>query len=334
MALTSIGDLSASYFMRSRNAGLQGDLSRLTQELASGQTASVSTAVDGNFRTVSGLQRSLDLLDAYETAGQETSARAEAVQTALDSIRTNAGDLTNDLLLAASAGSPDQIAAANIVAEGTFESTLGKLNSRFADAAVFGGLAPDSPAITDPSGILVELRSVTAGDGTASDVLTTLDAWFAPGGGFDAFLSQGSMQSVPDIDVSPDRSVSLDVTAASTEIRDTLKGLAAASIARDGLLASQPSEQTAMISGAAEILVAASDGLIGIQAQVGEVQNTTEQAIAEVSAESASTTLALSAFVDVDPYDTATQLEQVEAQIQMLYALTARLSNLKLSDYL
>jgi len=59
----SLGDLSRSFSMQSRNATLKADIDRLTIELASGQAADVRDAIGNNAAYVSDLERSLTKLD-------------------------------------------------------------------------------------------------------------------------------------------------------------------------------------------------------------------------------------------------------------------------------
>ena len=44
--------------------------------------------------------------------------------------------------------------------------------------------------------------------------------------------------------------------------------------------------------------------------------------------------MARGGMVGVDGYDTATALQETQARLETLYTLTARLSRLKLADYL
>ena len=68
--------------------------------------------------------------------------------------------------------------------------------------------------------------------------------------------------------------------------------------------------------------------LIGLQ------EAATTQTQAQNTAENTSLSLIRSTLISADPYETATALQETEASIQNLYTLTARLSRLKLTDYL
>ena len=79
MALSTVGDLAMSYIFRSRNAQTKSELARLSQEVATGQIASVSDAVQGNFGTLSAIENSLGQLNAYRRSINDAAEFAGAV---------------------------------------------------------------------------------------------------------------------------------------------------------------------------------------------------------------------------------------------------------------
>ena len=67
---------------------------------------------------------------------------------------------------------------------------------------------------------------------------------------------------------------------------------------------------------------------------IGLQEAATTKTQAQNTAESSALSIARSTLISADPYETATALQETEASIQNLYTLTARLSRLKLTDYL
>ena len=118
------------------------------------------------------------------------------------------------------------------------------------------------------------------------------------------------------------------------EIRKTLAGMALAALIEADPIASSPDNQIALATRSGEILLAANQSLLETQARIGTAQEAIEKAKVEAQSERSAMDLALSELMSVDLYERATQLEQVESQIELLYALTVRSSNLKLTNYL
>jgi flagellar hook-associated protein 3 FlgL len=74
--------------------------------------------------------------------------------------------------------------------------------------------------------------------------------------------------------------------------------------------------------------------MVNLQAQVGFSEARIEALTVRHSTERASLEMARNDLLSVDPYQSATELEQVQFQLQSLYAITSRMSQLSLVNYL
>ncbi len=97
MSLTTIGDLAQSFQMRRDTSRLNETLRRLAGELSSGQKSNLVDAVRGDFRALSGLERSLSPLDAYEVSVKEAALAAEVGQGILERIAFDTGELLSGI---------------------------------------------------------------------------------------------------------------------------------------------------------------------------------------------------------------------------------------------
>lgn len=336
MAVGSIGDLAASTMFRSHNARLQSEMNTLVQELTSGQVSIRDTALGSSYRAISGIERSLTMLDAYDLAATETEGLADTAQAALTGIQELTQEISVDLMAAGASATTARAEALVSVAREDFETVIARLNSDYAGRSVFAGVATDTQAVADASVIFAALETEIGASGatTAAEVAAVVDAWFdAPDGYLDiGYL--GSDTTLAPIAVTSGRSVELAVTAQDQGIRDTLKGFAMAILVESAPVSSDPDQQIALAEMAGETLLNANQALLMTRAEVGVVQETIEEAQVEAQTERSAMDLALAELLTIDPYDHATQLEQVQSQIEMLYALTVRTSSLKLTNYL
>jgi flagellar hook-associated protein 3 FlgL len=334
MSFTTIGDLSQSFQLRQDNARLKADLQRLTAELSSGRTTDLRGATKGDLRPLASLDRSVSLLTTFRTTNAEAALFTEVAQSALASVESSAGTLSATALLARTSAVPAQLDALGREGVQTFEAAVSRLNTQAAGRTVFAGLATDGPALRPAADILAALQTATATATTAADVRTTLDAWFAPGGGFDTVAYAGSPDPLRPFSVSPSESVDMPVTAAALEVRATLKGIAMAALLARGVLAGDTSERAALAGAAGEALIAARDGLVGVRAIVGDAEGAIERARVRNESELAAAELARARIVEADPFRAATDLEAVQGQLETLYAITSRLSRLSLTSFL
>jgi len=335
MSIQSIGDLALNFQSTRANAQIKSDLSRLNMELASGKKSDLGAATSGDYGPLVAIERSLRFLGAFATANAEATLFASTTQNALETIQDQTSDFGSELLVAASSASMASVGIVASNARVQVEMVLSTLNTQVAGRSVFAGTATDSAAVIDADTLMTALQSLTAAETSAADLETTLDAWFdTPGGGFDSLVYLGSASDLAPMQIAAGESASVGVKADEAAFRTTLKGFAMAALIDGGALAGFENEQIALTKRAGETLLTADNDLAVLRAEIGMSEAQIDQAAIRNTAEISSMEIARSAITSADPYATATELETVSAQLEMLYTLTARLSRLNLSDYL
>jgi flagellar hook-associated protein 3 FlgL len=91
-----------------------------------------------------------------------------------------------------------------------------------------------------------------------------------------------------------------------------------------------PSAQQARLVSAGVSLSGAQGGLAELRGRVGAVEARLDEVATRNASERAALEVARSALTDVDIYDKATELEAVQGQLELLYAITARSARLSL----
>jgi flagellar hook-associated protein 3 FlgL len=84
----------------------------------------------------------------------------------------------------------------------------------------------------------------------------------------------------------------------------------------------------------ADLLLSGLQPLIAVRADLGVTEARIEEARVANAAETTSLAQARNGLVAADPFEAATALEAVTTQLETLYALTARVSRLSLTNYL
>ena len=162
-----------------------------------------------------------------------------------------------------------------------------------------------------------------------------LDAWFSSNaaGGFLDQAFRGNTEPTS-TGVSPDTTIQRALNASASEFRTLLKGLAMAALAGEPAAALPHGAKSVLIRAAGRELSEASLGIVRARATLGMQQESIDQALARNAAEGSALSIARSDILAVDPYQTASELTQTEANLQNLYALTARMTKLSLTDYI
>ena len=333
MSTVSLGDLAQSFILRRQSLTLKSDIQTLSTELVTGISADKAARLSGDFVPMAAIEASLARLSAYDAVTSESGLFAGAIQTALTTIDEMSSDLGQSLLSASTSSSPTRINAVGYDANQRFESAISVLNTRFGDRSLFAGVATSGAALVDAQSIMAALDVVTAGALTAADVETAISNWFDAPGGFEstAYLGGPAMGSLP---ISPGESARIDVTALDPAIRATLKGLATAAMLNRGILPNSPEARADLAKRSAERLLESQTDRALLSARLGTTESQIGAASVRNSSESTALQLARLAMTALDPYETASTLEQRQTQLETLFAITSRMTRLSLVDYL
>lgn len=332
-----VGDMAQAFQIRRHNVELQRHLTRLTGELTSGVKADLAEAVAGDFKALAGIDHSLEAFRAYKTATDEAELFTGALQTAFDTIQIMTTDLAPGLANAAATGTPLIVDTAAMDARQKFHSVVAALNTQVADRFLLSGDATDQRPILGSQDVLDALMVASTGQVTGAGIASAVAAWFdAPsgGGGYLDMLYGGSATPLSPFQIGPGDQAAMDITAASPEIRDLLKGIALSALVAEGALTGDQSGRALLVKTSADALFSANDGMADLRARLGAVEAHIADTATRNAAESSALEIARVKIIAADPYETASALEAVQSQIETLYTLTARLSRLSLADYL
>jgi flagellar hook-associated protein 3 FlgL len=334
MTMVSIGDLAQSLALRQESLRLQSDLVRLSTELATGRKSDVTSAVAGDFGALGSIEASLSRLGAYTLSGREAAMTTSAVQSVLETVQTNLSGLAGPLLITLDGGAEAAVDAAVADAEERFGSVIAALNTQIADRSIFAGSAVDGSALANAGIMLDALSAATTGETTATGVEAAVRAWFSPGGGFDSIGYLGAGQPSGPARLAEDETVTQPVTAADPALREALAAMAMAALVDRGVLSGAASERAGLAQRAGEALLNAEAQVVGLRAEVGAREAQIDRTLVRNEASRASLELARTELLAADPFETATRLQEVEAQLEALFTVTARLSRLSLTEFL
>lgn len=334
MQATSIGDLAQTLMLQQRSAAVRQDMLRLNQEMSTGRVYDVARRLGGDFAQLSSLEHRLTVVEGFRVANSEAAAFTETAQARLGNLTNVVSDLGTSLLSLGTSPLTNAINAASEEAKIALEDAVQNLNGTYAGRALFSGIATDQQPLVSADELLDELRIVLNGAATATDVLTGLSNWFDDPAGFQAFAYRGSDVSLAPISIDENRRITFDIRADQTELRNALRDLAGAALAGDTTLALSATETANLFTTSGQNLLASRDGLIFVSAELGVVQEAVEQSAVRGQSEKISLEMARNALIEADPFEIATQLERVQFQLESLYAVTARTSQLSLVRFL
>jgi flagellar hook-associated protein 3 FlgL len=334
MMNASLGDMASSYAQRRRNVAIKQDINRLTAELASGQVADARQVLAGNYSYLTGIERKMTALSGYGIATAEAAHYASAMQTSLGQIGDITQNLSASLLVAGTGATGPSGAETAAEARNALSSMIGRLNAQIAGRHMFSGTATDQPPMANVDTLLDALATAMSGATTPDDMLAAAETWFDDPAGFAATIYRGSQDALSPFALSHTEDVTLDIKATAPEMREMLRLTAVVAIADDaGFSLSEP-ELTELFSKSGQAMLVAQDDVISLQARIGFVEARIDEITARNAAELTSLEYAKSALLAVDPFEAATKLEEAQFQLQSLYSVTVRMSQLSIVNFL
>ncbi len=324
-------DLARSMILRKQVADLKGATERHASEMTLGRTADPGQKLRGDFTALAGVQRALAQVESHATVVAEANLQFTTMQNALDKVHDLTTGASARLL---SINTQTQSILLQRESETIWQemgTVVSMLNAQVAGRSLFAGIATDGPAVMDRDAILATLQSeiALAGATTATDVETVVSNWFAAGS---AYL--GSATELAPYRLAPGDTMAPPPTAADPALQDLLKGMAMMALLSQGLMAGDDAERFELTQTAASTMLAAQPSFFDLRAAVGIGEAQIEKAEVRLTNERVSLQRALSDLIAVDPYEAAVKLEETQSRLEALFAITARLSRLSLSDYL
>ena len=192
--------------------------------------------------------------------------------------------------------------------------------------------ASRSAALAPSSALLADIASIFAAAPDAAQLEADLDFYFNdPAGGFATNIYLGGAGDLYSIEIAPGERVGLTARADAAPFKDALRGLAVAAVAGS---APQSAKRDEALAAAGQRLSLANNGVTELRAGIGVEEKRAADARARLDAEETAFNVAYNERTSRDPFEAASRLAALEAQLEASYAMTARLSRLSLTNYL
>ena len=335
MTWLSIGTLALPATLKRNGLALRSEVARLGIELTTGERVTPQRQLRGDLGALSAIEARTTRIAAYTEAAKQASAATDGAQNALERASALGSDTASRMLAVSIEGTaPATLRTAATAARGALDDLTSTLSQRIAGRAVFSGTASDVSPLPDAATILATLAPALAGLTSAQDIAAAIRTEIIdPGGLFDTALYQGGPAAVG-ATIDTNSTVAPLPTAADPSLRQLLAGLVMSAVSGDDSLTLTEGQRRELARTGAEALMSAAPSLAETQGAVGTSQERLDQTLTRLSGERDALSIARSDLVGADPYEAATRLEEAQARLETLYAVTARTSRLNLTEYL
>lgn len=335
MKLNSLSDMARSFNQSRANTDIRTRLATLTNELSTGKVSDLTARLGGDTTVIRDIDRQLTLGRTQSRAVTEAAQWTDAIQTRLGRIDEERAVLSESLLRLTPDPLPEERALASAAGMAAFDAIVTTLNGRLAGQALFAGRATDATALASADDMMTNLRTAAAGATSAADVIAAVDTWFdTAGGGFETSGYGGDATGQISRRVAEDLTITPGIRADDPTLRATMKAAALAALAEDPVLSLTGTDRTAILKDASARALDLGTPLTGMRATLGQQEGLIERQQANLAARIAALSITRNEADGADPFDTASGLQEVQIQLETHYAVTARLSQLTLTNYL
>ncbi|MCA8889321.1 MAG: hypothetical protein KDA46_10855 [Parvularculaceae bacterium] len=325
-----------TYLSHLRLASATGQLRQQAEtarsEVVTGRKADLAKTLGHAAGEAHLLGKAIGDLSSYRSAISRADLRTGAVQSVLTDLRSSVSGLGADMSAALARHDEAAIATNAVVARSDLETAFSRLNVRVEGLSVFAGDAADGPALGNVVMLVADIAALYGAASSPAQFETDLDFYFNdPAGGFATNIYLGGAGALSGIEIDNGEVIVGAAKADEQPVKDLLRGLAVASVAGS---APATAMRDSVLAAASKRLFEASDSLVEVQTRIGLEQQRAGKASDRHDAEEPALTAAYNALTARDPYEAASFLQSLEAQIDAAYVLTSRLSQLTLTNYL
>ncbi|MEL7490475.1 MAG: hypothetical protein AAGJ73_07125 [Pseudomonadota bacterium] len=332
--MSSVGFPDTLRFARlsSNLAEIQERSARLRSELVSGRVSDVNRALGARAGDAHLIRKAIDDAVDAASASQRAQSRASASQLVLAQIGADASEIGPDATSAIGLSDEAKLVVSGERARAALSDAFAQLNQRYEGRSLFAGDAVDSPALNDVDVLLADVAAIIDSAPDVASAQVNLDTYFNdPAGGFETSIYLGGLGDGPEVELFDGSRVQYSVRANDQSLKDLLRSYAELAVS-----ASRPPspDRNTLANDAATRLIGADAGLAQTRATLGVAEERLAQSVEIYEAEQGALSGTYNDRTAIDSFETATELRQLENQLEAAFVLTARIASLSLTNFL
>lgn len=328
--IRALPDLMSSSLFSRVTADLRANLDRSALEAVTGQKSDITAATGGRNGQIHRAQMAIADSQAAQTRLALVTGRYTQAAASLATIRQAGDNFATEALQAAQSGSQAGIKTSAQTADSIIGVTINALNTRFDGRSLFAGDEASTNALADVEVLRSDIASALSSASTTADKMAAIDAYFAPGGGFDTNLYQGGSGEAAGALLPGGFKLPPITRGDSQEIRDLLKGLTIISES----FKLPPVDIVDWVRQGADLIRTAQEDLTVNEAEIGTSLNRIDEAVQREQDDLLVARETLDRIIGRDAFEAASETQNLEVRLQAAYSLTSRLSRLSLTNYL
>jgi len=335
MNVTGYSDLLGFTQRNRTTARVKARLDVVAREAVTGQRADITEATNGRVGGAHLLRKALNDLEQGTRINALTTTRIDLLSQGISGVRNATNGIDTRALIALNSNGSTAIDTIAEEAEANLRSSISALSVKHGSRNLLSGNATDSAPYAGADALLEDVRNIITTAGGPADIRAALDTYFEdPAGGFQTNIYTGGTAAAPPSRLGNNEQIDIDIRGDDTAIKNALRGLAVLATAQDSSFDVGTEEFSEIFQDGISAAAISTGGLISLESNLGVVSETLAKANTRNNFESLSLTAAYQTITGRDQFEAAAELKQLEVQLESSYIITARLSDLSLTNYL
>ena len=325
-----------SFTRRNRTTtDIKARLDIAAQEAVTGRKADLTEATNGRVGNAHLLNKALNDIEQSTRINSLSSTRIDLISQGISGARAALDGIDTKAIIALNTTNSPGIDTIADEAEANLRSVFTALNVKHGTRSLFSGDAPDQAPYAGADALLDDIRNIVTTAGSPADIETALNTYFDdPAGGFQTNIYTGGAGQSSPLHIGNGQTINLDVRGDNDTIKDVLRGLAVLATASNAGYAADSAEFADIFNSGITAIATGTTKLITLEANLGIHAETLNKADERNQFEALSLTAAYQAITGRDQFEAVAELTQLEVQLEGSYVITARLSDLTLTNFL
>ena len=311
----------------------RSDTTRL--EAVTGLLSDPAKALGGKVSELLDLEQSLAEVTQYREIINLAESRASVIQASLGALRSLAVDLHVSGQTALDLELAPAVEAVSASARHALGAAISALNVNFGGRHMFAGDAGETQAVSPVEVFMSSSVPILEAGPTAGAAYANLSVEFTVATGlFETSFYTGGSGDAPSSEIAQGERLDFAPKADEAPIRALLRDLVTLAAAFDPENAIVEGNRRGLAEQAIAGLRNNVAELVGMASKVGVVEERMGQVKTRHQALEAALTLAYTKLAGRDQFEAASELTQIESQLEITFLTTAQLANLSLANFL
>lgn len=335
MAMISLGDMARHFVAQRDMSQLRGRLALVSQELALNRAVDTTRHLQGRSDRLVQADAKIARLGGEVALAETLAHRLKTGQTALGQIDSLRNTLSSRLVGVPISAIEKSLTEAGAMSEGALRDIFAALSTRHGGDYVFSGRASDRAPLAPVDDVLAALRVQAAGATSVEDLAQVANAFFRdPAGPFVTWVYQGGTGAADSRDLGEGLQIGMGPRADDPALRDVFVALATGILVAQSDLPLAGSTRATALQRVGTALVDAGSGMAAITARLGMNEALVEQVVTLRGANRTASQIMRNDMVGIDQAQSASTLQELQAQLEIQYTITGRIAALSLAGYL